>query len=192
MFKFITLLSSLLLVSCVTFVPYINSNSPIDIYGVTFLPPQNGSWLVMAASGYQSTLASKGVLENESLVVNVSIFQLPELDSDEGFLDFIAKSRASSPDIGRFENKENTESLSSLNGAVCVKYHTLSNDMNAKIQGGKAQMVLESIGYNCRHPEKNSIGVVIEYSFRHFGKSEHSSLEKDSDAFFKNIQFREF
>lgn len=192
MFKIIILVSSLFLVSCVTVAPVVNSNSPINIYGVTTLPPQNGDWLVMAASGYQSSLASAGYNKNESFVVNVSIFQLPVLETDQKLLEHIVNSRVSGPKIGRFENQENTENLLSLNGAVCVKYHSISKDTNAKIQGGKASMLLESIGYNCQHPKNNTVGVNIEYSSRYFEGSKNPSLENDSDAFFNNIKFTEF
>ncbi|MBA6350407.1 hypothetical protein [Colwellia sp. BRX8-9] len=192
MFKIIVLLSSLFIASCATVAPIVNSNSPINIYGVTTLPPQNGDWVVITASGYQSSLGSKGVNKNESQVVNVSIFQLPSLDSDKKFLEYIVSSRASAPNTGRFENKENTENLSSLNGAVCVKYHSISQDTNAKIQGGKASMLFESIGYNCQHPKKNTVGVNIEYSSRYFVDTGYSTLQNDSDAFFNNIQFTEF
>ena len=192
MLKIIILVSSLFLASCATVAPVVNSKSPINIYGVTTLPPQNGDWVVMAASGYQSSLASKGSNKNESFVVNVSIFQLPELDSDKKFLEYIVNSRASTPNTGRFENQENSENLSSLNGAICVKYHSISKDTNAKIQDGKASMLLESIGYNCQHPQKNTVGVNIEYSSRYFASNEDPSLINDSDAFFNNIKFTEF
>ncbi len=192
MFKIIVLVSSIFLASCATVAPIVNSNSPINIYGVTTLPPQSGNWVIIAASGYQSSLGSKGSNKNESLVVNVSIFQLPSLDSDEKFLEYIVNSRASTPNTGRFENQENTENLSSLSGAVCVKYHSISKDTNAKIQGGKASMLFESIGYNCQHPKKNTVGVNIEYSSRYFADTGHSTLQNDSDAFFNNINFTEF
>lgn len=192
MFKIIVLVLSLFIVSCVTISPAINPNSPIKIYGVTALSPQNGEWVVMAASGYQSTLASKGSSKDASLVVNVSIFQLPALDTDQKFLEYIINARASTPNTGRFDNQKYTENLSTLNGAVCVKYHSFSNDNNAKIAGGKASMLLESIGYNCQHPINNLVGVNIEYSSRYFETKEKSSLEKDSKTFFSNIEFSEF
>jgi hypothetical protein len=191
-FKIIVLLSSLFLASCATVASIVNSNIPINIYVVTTLSPQNGDWVVITASGYQSSLGSTGVNKNESQVVNVSIFQLPSLDSDKKFLEYIVSSRASAPNTGRFENKGNTENLLSLNGAVCVKYHSISQDTNAKIQGGKASMLFESIGYNCQHPKKNTVGVNIEYSSRYFVDTRYSTLQNESDAFFNNIQFTEF
>jgi hypothetical protein len=102
------------------------------------------------------SVGSKGVNKNESQVVTFSIFQLPSLDSDINFLEYIVSSRASALNMGRFENKENTENISSLNGAVCVKYHSISQDTNAKIQGGKASMLFENIGSNCQHSKKYS------------------------------------
>lgn len=191
-FKIIVLVSSLFLASCATVAPIVNSNSPINIYGVTTLPPQNGDWVVITASGYQSSLGSKGLNQNESNVVNVSIFKLPSLDSDKKFLEHIVSSRASTPETGRFQNRENTENLSSLNDAVCVKYHSISTDTNAKIQGGNTSMVYESNGYNCQHPKKNTVGVNIEYSSRYFKNTGYSTLQNDSDAFFNNIKFTEF
>ena len=53
-------------------------------------------------------------------------------------------------------------------------------------------MLLESIGYNCQHPKKNTVGVNIEYSSRYFEGSENPSLQYDSDAFFNNVRFTEF
>ena len=193
MFKSLSiLLASLLITSCVNIAPLVNPNSIINIYGVTAQPPQNGNWVVVAASGYQSSLASKGVNENESLVVNTSIFQLPELGSEKEFLDYVVKSRAATPKTGRFENKQNTEELSPLNGVVCVKYHSISEDKNAKIKDGTVSMLLESIGYNCQHPLNKTVGVNIEYSSRNFEETPNLSLSNHSAEYFNNIQFTEF
>lgn len=53
-------------------------------------------------------------------------------------------------------------------------------------------MLLESIGYNCQHPIKNTIGVNIEYSSRRFADNKDQLLEKNSGEFFSNIQFTKF
>ena len=183
----------LFITSCVTVAPVVNPHSEISIYGVKSLPPQNGDWIVMAASGYQMSLVSHATNKNESLVANVSIHQLPQLSSDQEFLEYVVKFRSSEPNIGRFEIQKNTADISSLKGAVCIKYHSISKDKNAKIQGGDtAVMLLENIGYNCIHPEKSTVGVNMEYSFRHFAETNDPSFEKNGNDFFKNITFTEF
>ena len=179
--------------SCVTVAPIVNPHSEISIYGVESLPPQNGDWIVMAASGYQMSLVSHATNKNESLVANVSIHQLPEFSSNEEFLEYIINYRASEPNIGRFEIQKNTADISSHNGAICIKYHSISKDMKAKIQGGNTDvMLLENIGYNCIHPEKSTVGVNMEYSLRHFAETNYSSFEKNGNAFFYNVNFTPF
>jgi len=53
-------------------------------------------------------------------------------------------------------------------------------------------MLLENIGYNCQHPVKNTVGVNMEYSLRHFEETNYSSFEKNGNEFFNNINFTDF
>ena len=192
MFKLTTIITSLLFVtSCAATSPKLNSGTPVNIYGVTSLSPTNGSWSVITSTGYQVALGTK-VTDNGSGVINMSLYQIPEFPSDEEFLSHVVKQRASSPDIGRFELKENTEELVNLNGATCVKHRTISQDNNAKIDDNKsAVMQIEYIGYNCIHPFKKSIGVHTEFSLRHFKGKDYPELNKNAEEFFSNIQFKE-
>lgn len=121
----------------------------------------------------------------------MSLYQIPEFPSDEEFLSHVVKQRASSPDIGRFELIENTEELVNLNGALCVKHKTTSQDNNAKIDGNNsAVMLIDYIGYNCIHPFKKSVGVHTEFSLRHFKGKDYPELNKNAEEFFSNIQFK--
>ena len=192
MLKLTTIITSLLFVtSCATTSSQLNSGTPVNIYGVSSLSPQNGSWSVITSTGYQVALGTK-LNDNSSGVINMSLYQIPEFPSDQEFLSHVVKHRASSPNIGRFELKKNTEELVKLNGATCVKHRTISQDNNAKIDGNKsAIMQIEYIGYNCIHPFKRSVGVHTEYSLRHFKDNEHPELTKNAEEFFSNIQFKE-
>jgi len=191
-FKLIPLLFIFLITSCASTTPVINSSSPISIYGVTAWPPKSVSWAVMLATGYQYTIGSKGSNTHETTIINVSTFKLPDLKSDVEFLDYILKSRAATPVTGRFDNKKNSESLVPLNGATCVKYSSLSVDKNAKTAEGNTTMFLESIGYNCQHPNNKSVGVNIEYSSRYFSATDESQLESKSAELFSSVKFKEF
>ena len=184
---------SFILTSCVTVAPVVNPNTELSIYGVSLMPPQNEGWIVMVANGYQVTLAKSTSNKNESLVANVSIFQLPELSSDKEFLEHVIRGHAEAPDIGRFEDQGTSDELSSLNGAVCIKYHHMSKDKAAHVQGGNtAIMILENYGYNCQHPKNPRVGVHAEYSLRHFSETTYPLLEQNSDAFFNTIEFGDF
>ncbi|GAA6186873.1 MULTISPECIES: hypothetical protein [Alteromonadaceae] len=192
MLRLTAIITSLLFVtSCAATSPQLNLGTPVNIYGVSSLSPQNGSWSVITSTGYQVVLGTK-LNDNSSGIINMSLYQLPEFYSDQEFLTHVVKHRASSADIGRFELKQNTEELVKLNGATCVKHTTISQDNNAKIDSNKsASMQIEYLGYNCIHPFKKSVGVHTEYSFRHFKDKEHPELTKNAEEFFSNIKFKE-
>lgn len=192
-FKLITVMTSLLFVtSCAATSPKLNSGTPVNIYGVSSSSPKNSSWFVITSTGYQVALGTK-LTDNSSGVINMSLYQIPEFPSDEEFLSYVIEHRASSPDLGRFELKENTEELVNLNGATCVKHQTISQDNNAKIDGNEsAIMQIDYLGYNCIHPFKKSVGVHTEYSLRHFKNKKHPELTKNAEKFFSNIKFKEF
>lgn len=182
-----------LMASCVSTTPIMNPSREINLYGVSSLPPQNGSWAIITASGYQASLGREGEKKNESLVANLYIYQLPELDTDTEFLSHVAKGRAAEPDIGRFEVLKNDETISTLNGANCVKYHSISKDKSARIQsGGTTLMLLENLGYHCKHPRNQKVGVNIEYSLRHYPETSYPSFETNAENFFNNVKFTEF
>ena len=193
MLKIISIgISLLFITSCVSTAPVLGYKTPLHVYGVSSVSPTNGDWSVISSSGYQVALGSK-LKNNDSAVINMSIYQIPEFASDEEFLAHIIKHRASSPDIGRFDLKENSEVLAALDGAVCVKHRTTSQDNSAKIKNSEtAVMLIEYIGYNCIHPHKKSVGVHTEYSLRHFSDSEYPTFNHDGDEFFSNIRFSEF
>ena len=193
MFKLIPILISVLFItSCATTAPVLNKNTPLHIYGVSSLSPTNGNWKVITTSGYQVALGEKSH-ESDTSVINMSIHQIEDFESDNAFLESVIKQRASAPDIGRFELQKNSEKLIPLNGAVCVKYNTISQDSSAKIKGNEsAVMLIEYIGYHCIHPNKKSVGVHMEYSLRHFSDTEYPALNIKADEFFSNVKFTAF
>lgn len=191
--RIILILLSFFITSCMTVAPVINPNKEISIFGVSSLPPQNGVWYIHSATGYQMTFRRAGS-EAESHLTAVSLMQLPKLESDEVFLDYVVKRHETDKiDIGRFERLSDTTTLSALNGATCAKYHWISKDKSAKLQGGKtAVMILNNRGYICKHPKNATVGVRIEYSLRHYPETDYSTFEKNANEFFSNIKFTEF
>ncbi|MGB2739250.1 MAG: hypothetical protein WBC60_01695 [Cognaticolwellia sp.] len=183
---------SILITSCASTTAVLNTNTPLHIYGVSSSSPNNGNWSVITSSGYQVALKTN-LNESDSGVINMSIYEIPAFASDKEFLAHVVKGRASAPDIGRFKLKENSEKLIPLNGAVCVKHRTISQDNNAKIKDNEsAVMLVEYIGYNCIHPHKKSVALHTEYSIRHFSHSKYPAFNEHADEFFSNIKFSAF
>lgn len=183
----------LLLASCVSMPPAVNPSTAIPLSGLSVFPPVNGKWHKVQHSAYQLVLMSRGKEKDESIGVNISLFQLPQFDSDDEFLSYVKQGRSQEPNTGRFNILKNNESISALKEAKCVKYHSISEDHGAKkVSSNSSLMLLENIGYNCKHPLNQSVGVNIEYSLRHYQKQTYESLGSDSKEFFNKIKFLNF
>lgn len=183
----------LFLASCVSMPPAVSSSTAIPISGLSVFPPENGKWHKVQHSAYQLVLMSRGKEKDESIGVNVSLFQLPKFDSDDQFLSYVKQGRSQEPKTGRFNILNNKEAISALKEAKCVKYHSISEDHGAnKVSSNPSSMLLENIAYNCKHPLNESVGVNIEYSLRHYQKSSYESLESDAIAFFNAVNFLTF
>mgnify|MGYP000721657825 CR=1 FL=1 len=186
---------AILLASCVSsgISPINDPSKPISMSGVSVLPPQDGGWYMMHLSTYQLVLSKKAKVLDESLAVNVSLFQIPTFESDEEFLAKIKKDRASEPATGRFKILENSEAIIKIKDTTCVEYHSVSEDANAKkVSSNQKPMLLENFGYNCIHPNNEKIGVNIEYSLRHYASSAYPELSNNSKMFFSNLEFTQF
>ena len=193
--KIFLLSLAILLSSCATVnpPPTIDSSKRIDISGVSVLPPQEGDWSVLHVSTYQIALGKRGGAPGESEVINVSLYKVPQFDSNEAFLSTVKKARANEPQTGRFKIISNSESLTSFKESTCVIYKSSSEDHAAKTEKGLSEnMLLENTGYNCLHPKNKSVGVNIEYSIRRYPNSTYGNLENKINAFFNNIEFIEF
>jgi hypothetical protein len=191
--KLFIILFILLLASCVGMPPAVNPSTAIPLSGLSVFPPENSKWYKVQHSAYQLVLMSRGKEKDESIGVNISLFQLPKFDSDGQFLSYVKQGRSQEPNTERFYMLKNKETISALKEAKCVKYHSISEDHGAKkVSSNSSLMLLENIGYNCKHPLNQSVGVNIEYSLRYYQKQSYESSESDSKAFFNNINFSKF
>lgn len=139
-------------INLVCYIAYLTSGCCRTAKSVSSLPLQNGSWTLLTATGYQISLAKEGSKKNEPLVPNVAIYQIPEFSNHEQSLSHISQGRAAEPNMGRFEVQKNEESLSPLYGVTCAKYHSISRDKNAQIQGGGTRNAFRKFGISLYSP----------------------------------------
>jgi len=130
--------------------------------GISFVVPANKSWSVLVQSTYQIALGAKGDNPNETLIVNVSTFQIPAFSSPQDFLAYVKSSRAAEPQTGRFEVVRNDEPLHTERSETCVKHEAESKDFGAK-RGGDYS-VIQYVGMNCIHPRNPTVGTFVELS----------------------------
>jgi len=149
------------LIAC-TVAPHVPGGQKVTLAGVSFIAPPGITWFVMVQSTYQVTLGAKGDNPNETLIVNVSTYQIPTFSAPEDFLAYVKYSRAGEPKTGRFEIIKNDEQLYMERVETCVKHETESKDHGAK-RGGD-YTIIQYFGMNCIHPKNTAVGILVELS----------------------------
>jgi hypothetical protein len=188
-------LSILLLVSCAHQMypgvadPSVRIN---NVSGVSVLPPQEQGWIIPQMSLYELALIKRGSKPDATYAAQVKLFQLPKIESEELYLQYVSQGRAAEPETGRFKIIQNKEEIVTGRETYCVKYQSVSEDKAAKTRSGAKAMIMETIGYNCQHSKNKSIGVDFGYSYRHYAGDEDADLEKKANAFLEQVRFTDF
>jgi hypothetical protein len=163
-----------------------------NVSGVSVLPPQEQGWMIAQMSLYQLALLKQGSPPDATYAANIEIFQLPKLESEEAFFQHVSKGRSAEPATGRFVIIKNDEEIFRGREAYCIKYHSLSKDKGAKTPSGTKIMLMESIGYCCRHPKNKTVGVDFVYSHRHHAGDDDADFPRKADAFLDQVRFTDF
>jgi len=192
---FFVTLSLLLVVSCATqsFPVRVDPSGRINnVSGVSVLPPQDKGWIIAQASTYQIAFIKQGSWPDSTYTALVTLFEIPKIESEEDYLQYVSKGRSAGPATGRFTTVINNEEIFRGRESYCVKYHSISEDRAAKTKSGAKSMIMETIGYCCQHPKNKIVGVDFGYSYRHYGGDEDADLEKKANAFLDQVQFTGF
>ena len=154
-----------------------------------FSPPINEQWIVIYRNNYQTTLAKKGNKLDETYGINIMLFELPSLESKENFFEYVKADREKDKDSKRFNTIKDDMNYYQEFDDFCVGYHSAAEDKEAKKRStNKKIMILEMVGYVCRHPKNKNIGVTFDFSHRYYKGNEDESLALRAKELFKNLE----
>ena len=131
------------------------------------------NWVIAYRDKYQLSMARKGSNLDETYALSIFIFELPAIETEDAFLEYIKDGRKNDTDSKRFDIVKDEVSSYSDFSDFCVKYHSITLDKDAKkISKNKDPMALEMAGYVCRHPNNKNIGVNFDFSHRYYKGNE--------------------
>jgi hypothetical protein len=193
--KILIMLSILLLISCAaekkpTLVdPSVRIN---NVKGISILPPQEQGWTIVRLNETQAVFGKKGLDSSSSYIVGVTVFRLPKFGSEEQYLQYVSKMKATQQPAERFRAIQNNYEICPDQSTYCVQHHEIVEDKKAKTPIGKQSMILEAIGKTIQHPKNSSIGVDFGYTYRYPSGGEDPMLNVKAEAFLKSVQFTDF
>ena len=154
-----------------------------------YSPPKNEQWIIAYRNNYQTALGKKGNHIDETYGLNIIIFKLPNLESEEEFFEFVKAGRKKDIDSKRFNMIKDDINHYQEFDDFCVSYHSAAEDKKAKKKSkSKEPMILEMVGYVCRHPNNKNIGVNFDVSHRYYKGQEDESLVLMAKELFKKIK----
>lgn len=173
--------------------PIANPSERIDVGStVSFLPSQERGWIVAEKSSQSAALVKRGRKKDQTYVIEVAFDKFPDTSSEEGFFALVRKLRDTrlGAGTGRFVILKNKQKRSLDSGSPCVRYHTKAEDHAAvKRSRRKGFMLLEAVGFVCRHPGHADLVVMAEFSHRYYpGKVDAKFLSK-ANRFLAQVQF---
>jgi hypothetical protein len=163
----------------------------VGISGVSIVPPKEAGWRSLMNTTYQLSMGKEG-RSYSTYVANAQLYPLPDFTSESEFLKVISEGRRAEPDTGRFTLLKNDEALARHDGALCVKYHTVTEDRAARTPAGPKAMLRSEYGYYCQHPARKNVGVWFSYSLRHNAADPDPALEQKAADFFEGVRFAPF
>lgn len=167
--------------------PQVPGGQKVTQAGVSFVAPANKSWSVLVQSTYQFTLGANGDNPNETLIANVSTYQIPTFSSPQDFLTYVKSGRAGEPKTGRFEVVKNDEQLYAERAETCVKHETESKDYGAKRDGDYT--IIQYFGMNCIHPKNPTVGIFVEFSRKAPPSIEYPQFKPLGSQLLKSVEF---
>ena len=157
----------------------------------SFIPPQEEGWVISYRSDQKVEIKKRGDHVDETYAVRIQVLDIPGIQSDSEFLSFIKGQPAMVQGNRRFRRIQNEVELSQGRSEICGEYHIKIEDHEpVKRSEKQGSMIMENIGFICRHPDDEDLYINFEYSHRYYPGDEDPDLEMRAAKFTDEVKFK--
>lgn len=167
--------------------PQYSGGEKISAPGFDFNLPKGPSWSLVNRSGYPIVFSRNNGLANESYIIGISRYEIPEDISQTDFLSLIKNKRTNNEEPNRYEVISNSEFISDQRKETCVVHHSISKDKGT-IQSGNHK-IFETYGMNCIDPVDDKVGVFIELSRKYSENTADSNFQENAASILESVNF---
>ena len=154
-----------------------------DLPGFTITPPDGGHWHEVQRNATSMVWMRRTADRDTSFGAAVLSSRLSTRFDDDGFVDWVERSKSANPDPRRFEIMEASYTADAKNAARCVRYRTV-------IQDRSLGALLQVAGLACLHPDEPQRYFDVQYSARYpKGVTLAGDLIAEGDAFVEGFRF---
>ncbi len=168
----------------------IASRTGFNLLGTTVISPNVPGWVAIKSNPGAVWLGTSGVLQGESRILMVNIFQVDASQSDGSFLAEAKGVNAVNDNPGHLQDVEVSTREVTFNGARCLQFEGSLQNTRARIATASA-VYENNVGYTCRHPLRRDVAVNFVFSSRSDSSTLSIAERNLAESFFNNIQFNE-
>lgn len=166
--------------------------SPVRKTGFSVQLPRGDDWHVVRNTRTAVAIGRQGEHSDESYIVSVHGFDIPELASPLAFQQFVDKQRADNTNPDRFTVLTDKETLieNGPQGALCLNYQTTAIDHDARVSPTKHETLhTTNVALACRSPRDSHLGVALVYSYRYHSGDADQTLKSKLNALVSTLRF---
>ena len=154
-----------------------------DLPGFTITPPDGGHWHEVQRNATSVVWMRRTTDRDTSFGAAVLSSRLSTRFDDDGFLDWVNRSKSANPDPRRFEIIESGYAADAEKTARCIRYRTVIEDRTLGT-------LLRVAGLACLHPDDAQRFFDVQYSARYpAGVTPADDLIAEGDAFLESFHF---
>lgn len=154
-----------------------------DLPGFTITPPAGDHWREVQRNATSLVWMRRTADRETSFGVAVLGSRLSTRFDDDGFLDWVRRSKSANPDPRRFEIVESSYAADGENAARCIRYRSVIGD---RPRG----TLLQVAGLACLHPDEPQRYFDVQYSARYpAGVTLAEDLIAEGEAFVESFRF---
>jgi hypothetical protein len=184
---------SLLSCSAIRPGPSETANLPARLFqsGYSVVPPREKGWSILDRDNYRLILVKRGPSQNESYAAVAGLILLPSnLNNRDLYFEHIRLARSREFESNGIRILSNQESMFDEKGDFCVRYRSETVAAGGSgVSDRPGSLVVEAIGFYCRHPAEPTVAVKAEYSYRHRPGNDDRELEEKAERFLKAVNF---
>lgn len=153
--------------------------SPAKQKGFSLSFPDQDKWAVVKKSKYKVAMTKPGLAYDDRYVLQVLVVELPRFNGDEDFMAFVTTRMKESQEQSGAKVVEQHAQFVEKENKKCVQYN-----IKKKHSGKLKPVMLETVSFTCRHPDRGNAGVYLAYSKKYsLGNNDESFNVNASDIF---------
>lgn len=163
------------------------SYAPVEQKGFALSFPGQEKWAVVKKSQFKVVMTKVGNVFDDRYTLQVLVVKLPKFKRDKDFMKFVTKQMKKSQAQKGVKIVEQHAQFVERENKKCVQYNS-----KKQFSGKSKPVMLETVSFTCRHPERGNAGVYLAYSKKYSQGNKDQFFSTNAADIFSHMELAAF